>query len=182
MSLTPLIAGLPYNGSDSSLMLGMGLSSTPPGPPPPAQSTSGISIPPGTQVPITNPDGSPGVFNLSSGLTTPTSPISSLPTVTPAQAAQFNPKTMQGVITPALQAKDLGNIANGGRLSFSGADCRVMIEVQTPTGNTSTPSIAKQFIELTTLSVSIHRSKAQVPAVFSSNTRGIPGSPFFAAF
>jgi hypothetical protein len=97
----------------------------------------------------------------------------------------FDPSTANAIATPALNP--INTIYdNPGESTFTASDCRVLVEIpQTPVFNGSNiqSRIAKQLIEITTLSVSIHRSKVPVrafgyinPKGFSRGTRTIAGT------
>lgn len=98
------------------------------------------------------------------------------------QALTFDPNTMQGIVTPALAQSAISKLAtlrDGGMMSYSGSECRVMIESAVPfngpiqAGNAMPGLMTKQLLELTTLTVSIHRAKAQVRAGGYINPKGI---------
>lgn len=82
---------------------------------------------------------------------------------------------LQGMFTPffALNSdNNLQKMANNGQVSYAGQDLRVMIELADLPSN-GVPRVAKQLVELTTLTVSIHRSKSQVVAGGFINPVGI---------
>lgn len=86
----------------------------------------------------------------------------------------FDLNTLNAVATPAL--KPTGSLYDDvGESMFTASDCRIMVEIpQTPTFNGSNikSRIAKQLIEITTLSVSSHRSKVPARAFGYINPRG----------
>jgi len=79
----------------------------------------------------------------------------------------FDPNTKQGQIIPALNPVDY-NDANS--VTYTGADVRLMIEsaIQSPDGR----RYAKQLLEATTISVSVHRELAPVRAAGYINPKG----------
>lgn len=86
---------------------------------------------------------------------------------------EFDPATLAGKITPAFArgvTGSLDEILNGNEVCYTGADCRLMIEV----GDTraGVPRLAKQLVEATTLSVSVHRVKSPAVAAGFANPRG----------
>ncbi len=97
----------------------------------------------------------------------------------------FDPKSTYAIAKPALDpANTLYD--NPGESTFTASDCRVLVEIpQTPVFNGSKiqSRVAKQLIEITTLSVSIHRSKVPVrsfgyinPKGFARGSRTIAGT------
>ena len=87
----------------------------------------------------------------------------------------FDPDTFRGRITPSLASAELAAInqfANGGEAVYSGSNCKVMLEMRQLAAN-GAPRFNKQLLELTTLSVSVHRAKAQARAAGYINPRGI---------
>jgi hypothetical protein len=72
----------------------------------------------------------------------------------------FDPTTLQGVLTPTTGSSTSSGLdvtqLPGDTVLFSGADIRIMIEVADPLGPTRW---SKQFLECTTLTISIHRVK-----------------------
>jgi len=94
------------------------------------------------------------------------------------QQLTFDPKTMQGIITPALAQSAVSKLAtmrDGGMMSYSGSECRVLLEVASKPGTSDNalPLLSKQLLELTTLTVSIHRAKSQVRAGGFINPKGV---------
>jgi hypothetical protein len=72
----------------------------------------------------------------------------------------FDPDTLSGRITPTLAGKvnqQFDKLLGGGEQVFSGSDIRLMIEIADPIS--SNQRWAKQLIECTTLTVSVHRVK-----------------------
>lgn len=85
----------------------------------------------------------------------------------------FDPDTLQGRITPALNSDS--NSGNQDPFSntyagYTGADVRLMIELADPSSDGR--RYAKQLIESTTISVSIHREVAPVRAGGYINPKG----------
>ena len=88
---------------------------------------------------------------------------------------EFDDESLAGRITPALATEALhalGFLPDGGQQTFTGSDCRVMIEIADLPAGSLKPRFSKQLLELTTLTVSIHRSKAPVAAAGFINTKG----------
>jgi hypothetical protein len=88
----------------------------------------------------------------------------------------FDPNSFQGKITPALSGKildDLSLYLGDAPLTYTGSDVRVMLEVADPPqrGDASRRT-AKQLLECTTLSVSVHRAKSPVRAFGYVNPKG----------
>lgn len=79
----------------------------------------------------------------------------------------FDPQSLQGRITPAL---DPGNNPDPTQQVYTGTNCRLMIEsaIASPDGR----RYAKQLLEATTISVSIHREVAPVRAGGYINPKG----------
>jgi len=87
----------------------------------------------------------------------------------------FDPDTLRGRITPSLASAELAAInqfANGGEAVYSGSNCKVILEMRQLAAN-GAPRFSKQLLELTTLSVSVHRAKAQARAAGYINPKGI---------
>lgn len=85
----------------------------------------------------------------------------------------FDPNTLQGRITPALNPNPLlggTNLLGNHYTSYTGADVRLMISLVDPPPN-SRPYI-KQLIEATTITVSVHREVAPVRAGGYINPKG----------
>jgi hypothetical protein len=70
------------------------------------------------------------------------------------------------------QSISSNQFANGGEAVYSGSNCKVMLEMRQLAAN-GAPRFNKQLLELTTLSVSVHRAKAQARAAGYINPRGI---------
>jgi hypothetical protein len=72
----------------------------------------------------------------------------------------FDPTTLQGVLTPVISSQNLSDLnmtqLPGETVLYTGADIRLMIEVSDPLSPTRW---AKQFLECTTLTISVHRVK-----------------------
>lgn len=133
---------------------------------------------PGLSIVIPKPTGGLAPYQVSAGAAGLSQPIN----LGQGQQLTFDPTTMQGVITPALAqsaASALATLRDGGMMSFSGSECRVMIESAIPfnapiqAGNAMPGMMTKQLLELTTLTVSIHRAKCQVAAGGYINPKGI---------
>jgi hypothetical protein len=105
----------------------------------------------------------------------------------------FDEDTLSGRVTPALSNKLLNEFdvaLAGGQQTFTGSDLRVMIEI--PTSSTvgdAKPRYAKQLLECTTFTVSVHRSKAPVSAAgyigpkgFARGRRTIAGTLVLTQF
>lgn len=91
----------------------------------------------------------------------------------------FDPDTLQGRITPAFATQSLNNlhdVLGDATFTFSGSDCRVIIEVAETPQTLQKPRFAKQILELTTISISIHRAKSQVRAWGYINPKGVARS------
>jgi hypothetical protein len=87
----------------------------------------------------------------------------------------FDPDTQQGRVTPAfpVQTGSITDVLGDTAFTYSGADCRAIIEVAETPQALQKPRLAKQILELTTISVSIHRAKSQVRAWGFINPKGI---------
>lgn len=88
----------------------------------------------------------------------------------------FDPDTLQGRITPAFASQALDSLheaAGGAMFTYSGADCKAVIEFAEQPSASLAPRFSKQIIELTTISISIHRVKSQVSAWGFINPKGI---------
>jgi hypothetical protein len=86
----------------------------------------------------------------------------------------FDPTTLDARMTPTVDPSN-ALYDDSGDSVFTASDCRIMVEVpQTPSFNGSTINsrVAKQLLEATTLSISIHRSKSPVRAFGYINPRG----------
>lgn len=84
----------------------------------------------------------------------------------------FDPTTTTGTITPALSVTTAGSvldIVNGFTETYTGADVRLMIECAEPNPGCR---YAKQLLEATTISVSVHREVAPVRAGGYINPKG----------
>lgn len=93
------------------------------------------------------------------------------------QVLSFDLSSLDAQVTPAMDPMSAGNMLydDSGDSSFTASDCRIMVEIpQTPSFNGSSVQsrVAKQLLEATTLSVSIHRSKSPVRAFGYANPRG----------
>jgi len=89
------------------------------------------------------------------------------------QVLGFNPQTLVGMITPGMTSDPIGSIGHiydSGLATYTGSDIRVLIEVADTVAGA--PRCAKQFLELTTLTVSVFRVKAPVNAAGFINTKG----------
>jgi len=89
-------------------------------------------------------------------------------------AASLNARTTP-YIDPMTKPGNVRMYDDAGTSMFTSSNCRVMIEIpQTPAFNGSTVGtrVAKQILESTTLSVSIHRSKSPVRAFGYANPKG----------
>jgi hypothetical protein len=88
----------------------------------------------------------------------------------------FDPTTQQGKITPALThniLQDFSLYLGDAPLTFTGSDLRIMLEVADPPKiGDAKARFNKQLLECTTLSVSVHRSKAPVAAAGYINSKG----------
>ena len=87
----------------------------------------------------------------------------------------FDPDALRGRITPSLASAELAAInqfANGGEAVYSGSNCKVILEMRQLAAN-GAPRFSKQLLELTTMSVSVHRAKAQARAAGYINPKGI---------
>ena len=87
----------------------------------------------------------------------------------------FDPDTLRGRITPSLASAEMAAInqfANGGEAVYSGSNCKVILEMRQLAASGS-PRFSKQLLELTTMSVSVHRAKAQARAAGYVNPKGI---------
>jgi hypothetical protein len=85
----------------------------------------------------------------------------------------FNTDTLTGVITPQMANDPIGSLAHiydGGLASYTGSDIRVLIELADTVAGM--PRRFKQLLELTTLTVSVHRVKSPVAAAGFINTKG----------
>lgn len=93
------------------------------------------------------------------------------------QVLSFDLSSMDAQVTPAVDPSsgNYGIYDNSGDSTFTASDCLIMVEVpQTPSFNGSQiqSRVAKQLVEATTLSVSIHRSKSPVRAFGYANPKG----------
>jgi len=91
----------------------------------------------------------------------------------------FDPTTLNAIAIPYLDPRtSTGNVKlydDSGTSVFTASDCRIMVEIpQTPVFNGSAVKsrVAKQLLEATTMSVSIHRSKSPVRAFGYANPKG----------
>ncbi len=90
----------------------------------------------------------------------------------------FDLSTMNAQVSPALDPRSSGGnelYDDSGDSTFTASDCRIMVEVpQTPSFNGSRiqSRVAKQLLEVTTLSISIHRAKSPARAFGHANPRG----------
>lgn len=84
----------------------------------------------------------------------------------------FDPSTLQGIIKPALSPDSISgpDPYSNNYVSFTGADVRLMLELAEPSSDGR--RYAKQLIESTTISVSIHREVSQVRASGYINPKG----------
>lgn len=82
----------------------------------------------------------------------------------------FDPKTLRGRISPALDPYSAGGVPQDLAQVYTGADVRLMIECaqNAPDGK----RYAKQLLESTTISVSVHREVAPVRAGGYINPKG----------
>ena len=91
----------------------------------------------------------------------------------------FDPTTLSARATPYIDPMIAdGNLKlydDSGSSMFTSSDCSMMVEIpQTPiyNGSSVVARVAKQLLETTTLSVSIHRSKSPVRAFGYANPKG----------
>jgi hypothetical protein len=93
------------------------------------------------------------------------------------QILTFDAATLDARVLPALDPNSGGiGVYTDGESAFSGASCRIMIEIpQTPGSNGSNikARLGKQLIEASTITVSTHRAKSQVRAFGYINPKGI---------
>lgn len=85
----------------------------------------------------------------------------------------FDPSTLQGIITPALTVQNADAISTalgGAHQTYTGTDVRLMIECAEPAPDGR--RYAKQLLEATTITVSIHREMAPVRAGGYINPKG----------
>lgn len=82
----------------------------------------------------------------------------------------FNPLTQTGSVSTQLPSLDPHNAYNTPHTSYTGQNLRVMIE--SGIGNINTDSRSKQLLELSTLTVSVHRVKAAATACGYFNPKG----------
>lgn len=85
----------------------------------------------------------------------------------------FDPSTTQGKVIPALTVQTASEIASaisGATQTFTGADVRLMIETSEPTADGR--RYAKQLLEATTITVSVHREVVPVRASGYINPKG----------
>jgi hypothetical protein len=88
----------------------------------------------------------------------------------------FDTDTQRGRITPAMADKTLDSLQNlfgDAPLTYTGSDIRIMLEVaDVPKVGDTKPRFAKQLLECTTMTVSIHREKAPARAAGYINPKG----------
>jgi hypothetical protein len=89
----------------------------------------------------------------------------------------FDSSTLDARVSPALDPRsgDIG-VYSDGEAAFSGASCRILIEIpQTPGADNSNIKtyLGKQLIEASTITVSTHRAKSQVRAFGYINPKGV---------
>jgi hypothetical protein len=88
----------------------------------------------------------------------------------------FDQDSLAGRITPVIAnqlQKSLDEGRDGALYSYTGSDMKVMVEIAEPPAGVNLPvRMAKQLIECTTLSVSVHREKAPVRATGYINAKG----------
>lgn len=95
------------------------------------------------------------------------------------QTLIFDPTTLDAQVVPNLDPRAGSNNVlydDSGDSTFTASDCRIMVEIpENPTisGSQAQFRVAKQLLEATTLSVSIHRSKSPVRAFGYANPKGI---------
>lgn len=85
----------------------------------------------------------------------------------------FDPDTLQGRITPALDTNTLAGQTgafDSASAMYTGADCRLMIEAAEAASDGK--RYAKQLLEATTITVSVHREVAPVRAGGYINPKG----------
>jgi hypothetical protein len=102
------------------------------------------------------------------------SPLSSI-AVGQSQVLSFNTATLDAQIEPVLDPTS-NSIYTEGEAAFSGSNCKVIIEIpQTPSFNGSSVNdlISKQLVEITALTISVHRAKTQVRSFGYINPKGI---------
>jgi hypothetical protein len=108
------------------------------------------------------------------------------------QRLQWDPDTQAGKITPSnanVLLADLDSNVHGGVMSYTGSDIRIMIEVPNTQQGDARARYAKQLLECTTFTVSIHREKSPVraagyinPKAFARGKRTIAGTFIMTQF
>jgi hypothetical protein len=188
-------------GFTSLVTGGVPASPNPPVPPPtPQESTyplSSIVLPTGSSYTALDLAAlqSPSIIRDASGRTVAANPLASID-LGNGTVLDFDPSTLDARMTPALDPTAGGSsnylYDNIGDATFTASDCRIMIELpQTPSSNGAAPSavVAKQLLEATTLTVSVHRAKNPVrcfgyinPTGFSRGSRTIAGTLVLSSF
>jgi hypothetical protein len=88
----------------------------------------------------------------------------------------FDSASLSAKVTPVLDPTHGAATYTDGEAAFSGGSCRVIIEIpHTPNFNGSSvkQSLSKQLLEITALTVSVHRAKSQVRPFGYINPKGI---------